>query len=158
MKTALYPICHLGNGTLSVMPKPRTEQLQQDIFSYKEQGVTHVISLLKPAEIEAFQMREEADICKSYQLSFTHFPIKDMDVPDVSALKELNLELKQQLSKGAHIAIHCHGGRGRAGTVAISLMIEHGYDATEAMKIASKARGDKMPVCDLQVEFIHSYH
>lgn len=139
------------------MPKPRSEQLQQDILSYKKQGVTHVISLLKLTEVEAFQMMEEADICDAHQIKFIHFPIKDMDVPDMSALKELNLELKQQLAKGGHIAIHCHGGRGRAGTVAISLMIEHGYDATEAMKMASKARGDKMPVCDLQIEFIHSY-
>uniref|UniRef100_Q31GI9 Dual specificity protein phosphatase n=1 Tax=Hydrogenovibrio crunogenus (strain DSM 25203 / XCL-2) TaxID=317025 RepID=Q31GI9_HYDCU len=139
------------------MPKPRAEQLQQDILSYKEQGVTHVVSLLKPTEVEAFQMTEEAAVCKAHQLSFTHFPIKDMDVPEISALKELNLQLKQQLAKEGHIAIHCHGGRGRAGIVAISLMIEHGYDATEAMKIASEARGDKMPVCDLQVEFIHAY-
>jgi len=136
---------------------PRAEKLQQDILSYKKQGVTHVVSLLKPTEVEAFQMTEEANICDAHQIAFTHFPIKDMGVPDVSALKELNQKLKQQLAKGCHIAIHCQGGRGRAGTVAISLMIEHGYDATDAIEIASQARGDKMPVCDLQVEFIYSY-
>lgn len=157
MKAELYPICQLNNGTLSVMPKPRAEQLQKDILSYKEQGVTHVISLLKPTEVKTLQMTEEPDLCKAQQLSFTHFPIKDMGVPEISALKALNMQLKQQLANGGHIAIHCHGGRGRAGTVAISLMIEHGYDAIEAMKIASKARGDKMPVCELQIEFIQSY-
>ena len=156
-KTELYKICKLGNGQLFVMPKPDYEQLNADIEHYKNQGVTKVLSLLLPEEIEKLGLQNEGLSCSESGLDFKSFSIKDMSVPDSSELKALHTELKADLANGHAIAIHCHGGRGRAGTVAITLMIEHGYDAQEAIKIASAARGDNMPVNDLQTQFVLNY-
>jgi len=156
-KTELYKICALSNGHLFVMPKPDGEQLNIDLEYYKSQGVTKVLSLLLPEEIEKLGLQNEASSCAETGLIFLNFSIKDMSVPDEKALKELHTELKADLANGQSIAVHCHGGRGRAGTVAITLMIEHGYDAQQAIQIASAARGDNMPVNDLQTEFVLNY-
>lgn len=157
MSTQLYPVCQLGNGRISVMPKPNHEHLARDVGHYRAKGVTKVISLLLPAEIEVLQMQQEPAVCEAHQIEFIHFAIQDMLVPDVESLKALNAQLKQDLENGHHLAIHCHGGRGRAGIVAISLMVEHGIPAEEAIDIASKARGDRMPVNQLQTEFVKAY-
>ncbi len=157
MTTPLYKVCSLGKGAIYVMPKPNSETLTTDIQSYKTAGVTQVISLLRQPEIERLGMQAEAQACKELGISFINFEIKDMSVPDLDALKSFNATLSQKLAQGEHLAIHCHGGRGRAGIVAITLMIEHGMDAEESIKIASKARGDRMPVSDEQREFVLNY-
>lgn len=157
MNTQLYPICQLSNGWLSVMPKPDHEQMELDVRYYRDRGVTKVISLLLPKEIEELKMQQEPAMCAAHQIEFINFSIKDMSVPELQHLKDLNLQLKQDLENGHHLAIHCHGGRGRAGIVAISLMVEHGIQAEQAIEIASKARGDRMPVNELQTEFVKAY-
>lgn len=153
----LYKVCSLSEGTLFVMPKPDKTQLHDDIAFYKSQGVTKVVSLLHAKEIETLGMMTEGQACSDHDMDFANFPIIDMSVPDVERLKAFHKELKQDLSKGAGIAIHCHGGRGRAGIVAITLMIEHGFEAQQAIDLASTARGDRMPVNDEQRQFIHQY-
>ena len=156
-KTELYTIGPVGNGTLSVMPKPDATQLIDDIAFYHRQGVNKVISLLLPEEVTRLQMEAEPQACEAHQIEFVNFAIKDMGVPEYPTLKAFNQELKQDLAQGKHLAIHCHGGRGRAGIVAITLMIEHGLQPEQAIKLASEVRGDPMPVNDLQTQFVLDY-
>ncbi len=157
MSTPLYKICDLGNGALFVMPKPSSQTLHDDIGYYKTQGVSKVISLLHAQEIETLGMIMEPHACEDHGLKFENFPISDMSVPDTDRLIELQQRLKQEIANGESIAIHCHGGRGRAGIVAITLMVEHGIDADRAIEMASNARGDRMPVNDLQTAFVKGY-
>jgi len=156
-QTELYKICNLGKGALFVMPKPSAEQMLEDISYYKQQGVTKVISLLRDPEIEKLNMHSEPHACETHGLKFENFAIKDMSVPDKTDLIALNSRLKQEIEQGEAIAIHCHGGRGRAGIVAITLMVEHGFEADEAIELASEARGDQMPVNELQLNFVKAY-
>jgi len=157
LNTELYKIGPLGRGALSVMPKPTSEQLEHDIQFYQSQGVTKVVSVLLPKEVIELDLSQEEDTCEKQGVKFAHFPIKDMSVPTYETLQPFLQELKQDLENGEHLTIHCHGGRGRAGIVAITLMIEHGYDADLAIQIASEARGDNMPVNDIQLAFVKAY-
>lgn len=157
MSTELYRVCELGRGSLSVMPKPDHEQMKRDISHYKSQGITKVISLLLPTEIDKLQMAQEPVECAAHGIEFINFSIKDMSVPDLQELRDFNQQLKSDLDNGHHLAVHCHGGRGRAGIVAITLMVEHGMDAEQAIEVASKARGDRMPVNELQTDFVKAY-
>lgn len=153
----LYKICNLSNGALFVMPKPSSESLHDDIAYYKTQGVSKILSLLHAQEIEKLGMMMEEAACADHNVKFENFPITDMSVPDKDRLIALQQRLKQEIENGEAIAIHCHGGRGRAGIVAITLMVEHGIDANTAIEMASKARGDRMPVNDLQLNFVRNY-
>lgn len=158
MNTPLYKICELGQGKLFMMPKPTAHNLVTDIAYYQSQGIDIVLSLLRAPEIEALGLMDEPNVCKAHQIEFMHFPVKDMDVPDLQALQTLNSELKTAMELGKSIAVHCHGGRGRAGTVAVTLMQEFGYTSEEAMKVAQAGRQDpNVPVCEIQVKFVTDY-
>jgi len=161
MKTStppLYSICQLGQGNLFMMPKPSAENLKADLAYYRSQGVTCVVSVLLETEVKAHQLQEEGALCEQLGMRFKHFAIKDMDTPEQAALKDFNQTLKQALEQGEGIAIHCHGGRGRAGTVAITLMKEFGYTTEEASQIAQTGRQDpNVPVCDNQRAFVKQY-
>lgn len=154
----LYKICEFGQASLFMMPKPDSNQLDHDIQFYQSQGVNTVISLLLPDEMTRLGLKDEAEVCKKHGLEFIHFSVKDMDVPNIDALKSLNTQLKQKVENGHSIAIHCHGGRGRAGTVAITLMQELGYTASQATQLAQEGREDpNVPVCDIQRAFVKNY-
>lgn len=154
----LYAISALGQGYLYIMPKPSKERLESDIQYYQKQGIQRIVSLLLPHEIQTLGLEEESTFCEHYGLNYTHFPIKDMGVPDLESLKQLNKMLTQALMAGEHITLHCHGGRGRAGTVAITLMQEFGYSADTASTLAQTGRQDpNVPVCDIQRQFIKAY-
>ncbi len=141
-----------------MMPKPDNSQLEKDINFYQSQGINTVISLLLPEEITKLGLLEEERICKKHGMEFINFPVKDMDIPDLEELKKFNQQLKQKIEHGKSITIHCHGGRGRAGTVAITLMKEFGYSAEEATRLAQEGRQDKnVPVCDIQRELVKNY-
>ena len=156
--TALYKICDIGQATIYMMPKPDSKQLDQDIRFYQSQGVNTVVSLLLPEEVVKHELTQEEDCCRKYSIEYINFSVKDMDVPDLEELKAFNQQLKQRIEDGKSIAIHCHGGRGRAGTVAITLMQEFGFSAAEATKLAQEGRQDaNVPVCDMQREFVKNY-
>lgn len=156
--TALYKICDIGEASIYIMPKPDSKQLTHDIQYYQSQGVNTVVSLLLPEEVVKLELTHEAEVCRNYSIEFINFSVKDMDVPELVALKAFNAKLKQQIEAGKSIAIHCHGGRGRAGTLAITLMQEFGFSAQEATQLAQQGRQDtNVPVCDIQREFVKNY-
>lgn len=155
--TQLYKVCDLGQGAVFIMPKPNAEQLTADMQFYKNQGVSKILSLLLPEEIEKLNLQQQAKVCSEAGIKYQNFAIKDMSVPDIEDLKALLLQLKQEIAAGEQIAIHCHGGRGRAGTVVTTLLVEHGFKANQAIEITSKARGDNVPVNDLQTQFVLNY-
>lgn len=157
IETKIYKACELDNGKLFIMPKPSSEQLDVDISFYKSQGVTKILSLLLPDEIEKLGLQNQAQACTKQGIQYQNFAIKDMSIPDLNALKVLLAQLKLEIENGEGIAVHCHGGRGRAGTIVTTLMIEHGYSPEDAINIVSQARGDKVPVNELQTEFVLNY-
>ena len=152
----LYPICKIGYGSLAIMPKPPAENLAQAMTFYAQNGITHIVSLLRQPEVEKLQLEQEAQACANAGIEFLQFPVKDMDVPDRLALKAFISEHLHKIQNGAHYSFHCHGGRGRAGTLAISLMMAEGMDYHSAQTLASEKRGDTVPVCDVQRDFLQT--
>jgi len=156
--TPLYKIVDIDNASIYMMPKPDNTQLAKDIQFYQSQGINTVISLLLPEEIAKLGLTEEENMCTKLGIEFINFSVKDMDIPNLEQLKAFNQQLKQTIKQGKSITIHCHGGRGRAGTVAITLMKEFGYTTEEATQLAQEGRQDKnVPVCDIQREFVKNY-
>lgn len=150
----LYPICQIGKGHIAIMPKPPADQLSVSMAFYAQQGITHIVSLLRAPEVEALHLQQEAPSCANAGMEFIEFPVKDMGIPDSAALQAFIAEHLPKIKNGAYYSFHCHGGRGRAGTLAISLMLNSGYDYESAVQLASEKRGDNVPVCDLQREFL----
>jgi ADP-ribosyl-[dinitrogen reductase] hydrolase len=70
-------------------------------------------------------------------------PIRDVSVPD-DLFEELWAEsgwrLRQILTEGGRVVLHCRGGIGRTGTIAARLLVEFGISPAEAIRMIRRAR------------------
>lgn len=83
-------------------------------------------------------------------IEFFHFPIIDLDIPRPEVLEAALKELECLLEAGRTIYLHCWGGRGRAGTVACTLLMRaYKLSSEEAMERVQRAfatRNDTVPL------------
>jgi protein-tyrosine phosphatase len=66
-----------------------------------------------------------------------HLPIVDFGAPDVATAAlwpEASLRAREVLAKGGKVLVHCMGGCGRSGMVALRLMVEAGEEPSAALK------------------------
>jgi hypothetical protein len=86
-------------------------------------GVSTFVSLIGEHTFDQYERGERvAYPTHVTNANFIHFPIRDFDVPDVTALNGLVLELKRRIVAGECVFVHCRGGHGRTGTVTIPLV------------------------------------
>lgn len=96
-----------------------------------------LIVLLEEEEVpeEAWSLLKEAANRKSIRIE--HLPIRDYEAPD-DAFQEkwqsVEPEIRALLAAGGTVALSCHYGAGRSGTVAAGLLMDHGLDADAAIK------------------------
>jgi protein-tyrosine phosphatase len=113
------------------------------------------VSLLEPAEDEALQLQQEAQVVESDGLGFVHFPIPDRGVPHFSiAAGAVLRELLRALQDGRQVAIHCRQGIGRSGLVASGALVMAGVPAETALKTVSSARGLTIPETSEQRDWV----
>jgi hypothetical protein len=83
MRAELFPIAECPIGRLAIMPRPRPgDWLEDEVLSWRHQGLNMVVSLLEDSEIEELGLAEEATVCGNAGLSFLRFPIPDREVPE----------------------------------------------------------------------------
>jgi hypothetical protein len=69
-----YLVTGIGDGQLHVMAAPRPRQLHNHIRYIKMQGITKVLCLMEPLEMERLGLDEEEKWCLSEGLKFKKFP------------------------------------------------------------------------------------
>ncbi len=134
-------------GRLAVMPRPRGgDWLEDEVRSWRRAGVDVVVSLLTPDEVADFSLAREDELCRANGIQFLPFPITDRSVPSSKpATVELLTRLVELLAEGKNVATHCRQGIGRAGLIAVGLLIFSGLDAEAAIARVSAARGCPVP-------------
>lgn len=151
--TEFYKVCPLLKGNLYVMPKPGKGDgsVAEDIAALKAEGIHIVISLLQAEELTTEGLEQEAQLCEQSGLEYLNFPIVDHQVPeDRDAAIGFIHSLKDELSDGKNIAIHCRGGVGRTGTLAAALMLACSLQPEDIFDRLRAARGKPMPATDAQ--------
>jgi len=93
--------------------------------------------LLEEEEVpdEAWRFLSEAASRKSIRIE--HLPIKDYEAPDAAfqeKWRSLEPDIRALLAAGGTVALSCHYGAGRSGTIAASLLMDHGFDAAAAIE------------------------
>jgi Swiss Army Knife protein, DSP-PTPase phosphatase domain len=61
------------------------------------------------------------------------FPIPDLHAPALDDLRPLLAEIGRRLAAGGHVLVHCGAGIGRAGTVAVCVLMQHGFGRDDAL-------------------------
>ena len=157
--TRLYWLDGPWKGKLALAARPRGgDWLEDDVANWKRAGVSAVLSLLTPDEREELALQHEAREVQGQGLSFSSFPIPDLQVPRSEAkLAEALKNVTANLSAGRNVLIHCRQGIGRSGMIAACLLIESGISPGAALDSVSAARGISVPETPEQREWIERY-
>ena len=134
-------------GRLAISTRPRGgDWLEDEVQGWKRAGINVVVSLLEPAEDEALQLQQEAEVVVSDGLRFVRFPIPDRGVPpsQIEAGAVLR-DLVQALQEGKQIAVHCRQGIGRSALIAGGALVMAGVPAETALQTVGLARGLAIP-------------
>lgn len=128
---------HVGGGTLALAPLPGASgEYAADMAHLHDWKPAFVITLVTPEEIaecEAFTLGADLQEAGTRWISI---PIQDFGAPtpdQCAAWRDASEMMRAALSGGGRVMIHCKGGRGRSGMIALRLMVETGETPDAAL-------------------------
>lgn len=148
-----------GGGALGIMPKPRgNDWLADEIRKFQESGIGTIVSLLEKAESIELGLADEEQLCRSFQIDYLNFPIKDRGIPVVNRqLLTLTAQVRKKLLAGEKIVLHCRMGIGRSSIIAGTLMLDNYPSVSALIDRISGIRGLKVPDTEEQVQWLTEF-
>ena len=142
---------------------------RETLDSLLASGVTCFIDLTEPGELPGYvsmiqrinESPGELLAFNNQQLPIIHycFPIPDFSIPTPSQMTTILNTLDSALAEGHTIYLHCHGGRGRTGTVVGCWLVRHGITGKQALARIAELRGDQeSPETDEQRVFVLNWN
>lgn len=110
----------VGGGVLGLCPLPQAA----DVAVLRDWQADVVLTLVEQAEAAELSPDLAAALATK-GIAQRCYPIADFGVP-VAGWSEISAELHALLAKGGRIIVHCRGGCGRTGMIALRLMVELG--------------------------------
>ncbi len=128
----------VAGGILAIAPMPGGGgNYAEDLGHMREWRPALVITLTPRSEMVAHGVEGLGQDMQERGARWVHFPIADFSVPEPEVDKgwpEVSAYARKALAGGGRVLIHCKGGCGRSGMVALRLMIEAGEAAEPALK------------------------
>ncbi|ASJ12978.1 protein-tyrosine phosphatase family protein [Thermococcus thioreducens] len=85
--------------------------------------------------VEEFELPYSLDEWRKRGVEVLHSPVRDFSAPDLGQLLEILRWIEARVAGGKKVLIHCMGGLGRSGTVAVAwLMYSKGLPLREALR------------------------
>lgn len=129
-----------GGGTLEA----HVDELDQ----LHRAGIRAVVSLLN--------LPQDADVYESAGFNFLCLPIPDGHAPSTEQAVGFVRFVTQQLAAERPVAVHCHAGLGRTGTMLAAYLIHRGETAEAAIRRVREAEPAAIET-PLQVQFLHEF-
>jgi ADP-ribosyl-[dinitrogen reductase] hydrolase len=132
--------------------------LENDLRGLRNWGAHGLLTLLEAPEMALLQVSSLGARTRAAGMRWWHSPIRDMQVPGAdfeARWPAISLELRGLLDNGSAIAVHCHGGKGRTGTVAARLLVELGTAPAEAIERVRRARPGAIETRE-QERYVHT--
>ena len=132
----LYAL-QIGDGILALSQIPgATGDFAGDVQHLIEWTPSIVVSLVTEVELRDAQAAGLGWRLVEAGARWEHLPISDFGVPDdefEDAWPVISENIRRALLGGGRVLIHCRGGCGRSGMVALRLMIEIGEAPEDAL-------------------------
>lgn len=125
---------------LALGPLPRDDRDIADIAAW---GATLVLSLVQEQEAARAGTPELSAWVERAGIDCIRAPIVDYGVPDAAFERAWPTQRQRAidiLAAGGKVLAHCHGGRGRSGTIAAALLIAGGLSPIDAIALVRSAR------------------
>ena len=126
-----------GQGILAISPIPGADgTYAADVQHLIEWKPAIVLCLVTEVELVASGASGLWQDLVSAGTRWEHLPISDFGVPDDAfqeAWPDVSDNMRRALMGGGRVLVHCRGGCGRSGMVALRLMIELGEAPDDAL-------------------------
>ncbi|MBE7438740.1 MAG: isochorismatase family protein [Spirochaetales bacterium] len=146
------PVNHVG---ITLLPgrKDQKRDLSADLACLKDAGITHVINLVMPAELERYGVPHLNDAYSNAGLKVFAYPVADQHAPGPGRLRELYRWI-DEAGPDSRVLVHCVGGLGRSGTVVAGWLIHRGYAPDQAIALVREARTARAIETEEQLAFL----
>lgn len=133
----------LGQARIGISRLPgRSGDLIGDISAIRDWGATVVVSMTGFPEMAAKGAGDLANLLAASGIAHLHFPIRDFGTPEQADERwnELAGIVHARLDAGEAVLLHCMGGHGRSGMVALRLLVERGMEPQAALQLVRVER------------------
>lgn len=114
----------LRAGTLALCPLPRDQADRAQLAAF---APDLVVTMTQADEMAALGAGDLPGWLAARGIGWAHFPVADFSTPPEGAdWPALSAQVRTVLARGRRVLVHCRGGLGRSGMVALRLMVETG--------------------------------
>jgi protein-tyrosine phosphatase len=119
-----------GRGLIGISPAPgRSGSNRPDLQLIIDWAPVLVVRMTEMDELDRIGAPGLADDLALAGIGWRHLPIKDFGSPSgatLAAWPDASRRLRADLSEGQRVLVHCMGGCGRSGMIALRLLCELG--------------------------------
>jgi protein-tyrosine phosphatase len=131
-------ILKVGKGSLSICRLPgRYGNLDSDLEIVEKWAPNLVVSMTTESEFKQSTAGDLPGRLSEAGIEWIHLPIEGFGAPEketMIAWPAVSLRIQNILDGGGKVLLHCRGGQGRSGMIALRLLIEIGENPSDALK------------------------
>jgi protein-tyrosine phosphatase/nicotinamidase-related amidase len=152
-------LADVPNLGLTICPgrTDRGRDLNADLAALKALGVTDLVSLLTPAELDRVGVPDLWARAEAAGFEVFRLAVPDQGTPTLAEARALVRHIQGRLQAGGRVVVHCLGGLGRSGLIAGCLLRAQGRDAAAAIAHVRAARGPRAIETPAQERFVAAY-
>jgi hypothetical protein len=141
---SISKVLALPQGQIGLSPIPGISgNFEADVSMIVLWRPDMVISLTEEAEMGGLAEQDMAFRLHRNGIEWVHLPIADFGVLDAAGARVwdiLSSKVHALLAQHGKVLIHCKGGRGRSGMVAMRVLVEAGFETDAALAAARAVR------------------
>lgn len=138
-------------GRIGLSPLPVSSgSLDADLDVIRQWQPAIVVSLTEKAEMTALGSGDLGQRLQDFGIDWVHFPVRNYQAPGSGQVQWADLSSRRHrlLDEGKGVLVHCRYGQGRAGTIALRLLIERGENENTGLLRLRAAREEAVETAD----------